>query len=271
MARSAYSPASAAAVWWKTAIFTPWLAPAACDGAVETLSAVDPTTNTFTGSHQYAHSGTYAIAVTVTDAEGKYFITAPGNGVLLFNRIGYRGVGQSIGGRTTIDVALERAISVLPEVVVTGYTSQKRADITGAVAIANVESMERQTSTSVLQRLDGRVPGVTVDASGSPGSRSTVRIRGFTSFQNNDPLYIIDGTPVEDSYINWLNPNDIGSIQVLKDASAASIYGSRASNGVVIIEGLNLSDAEPGVYEMYCLPLRIAGADGAPARVVLKR
>src|SRR2546422_1075111 len=146
---------------------------------------------------------------TVTDAEGKYFITAPADGVLLFNRIGYRGVGQSIGKRTTIDVALERAISVLPEVVVTGYTSQKRADITGAVAIANVESIERQTSTSVLQRLDGRVPGVTVDASGSPGSRSTVRIRGFTSFQNNDPLYIIDGTPVEDSYINWLNPNDI--------------------------------------------------------------
>src|SRR5437899_2512818 len=127
---------------------------------------------------------------TVTDAEGKYFITAPADGVLLFNRIGYRGVGQSIGKRTTIDVALERAISVLPEVVVTGYTSQKRADITGAVAIANVESIERQTSTSVLQRLDGRVPGVTVDASGSPGSRSTVRIRGFTSFQNNDPLYI---------------------------------------------------------------------------------
>ena len=80
------------------------------------------------------------------------------------------------------------------------------------------------------------VPGVTVDASGSPGSRSTVRIRGISSFQNNDPLYIVDGTPVQDSYINFLNPNDIASIQVLKDASAASIYGSRASNGVVIIE-----------------------------------
>ena len=78
--------------------------------------------------------------------------------------------------------------------------------------------------------------GVTVDASGSPGSRSTVRIRGISSFQNNDPLYIIDGTPVQDSYINLLNPNDIASIQVLKDASSASIYGSRASNGVVIIE-----------------------------------
>ena len=79
-------------------------------------------------------------------------------------------------------------------------------------------------------------PGVTVASSGSPGSRSTVRIRGISSFQNNDPLYIVDGTPVQDSYINWLNPNDITSIQVLKDASAASIYGSRASNGVVVIE-----------------------------------
>jgi TonB-linked SusC/RagA family outer membrane protein len=173
---------------------------------------------------------------TVTDATGKYAVTVPADGVLLFNRIGYRGVGQSIAGRTTIDVALEPAISVLPEVVVTGYTAQRRADIIGAVSVANVESIERQTSTSVLQRLDGRAAGVTVDASGSPGSRSTVRIRGITSFQNNDPLYIIDGTPVEDSYINWLNPNDIGSVQVLKDASATSIYGSRASNGVVIIE-----------------------------------
>jgi TonB-linked SusC/RagA family outer membrane protein len=88
----------------------------------------------------------------------------------------------------------------------------------------------------VLQRLDGRVPGVTVNSSGSPGSRSTVRIRGVSSFHDNDPLYIVDGTPVEDSYLNFLNPNDIGEIQVLKDASAASMYGSRASNGVVIIE-----------------------------------
>src|SRR5256886_9996842 len=86
---------------------------------------------------------------TVTDAEGKYFITAPRDAVLLFNRIGYRGVEQSIGGRTTIDVALERAISVLPEVLVTGYTSQKRADISCAVSTANAESTDRQTSTTV--------------------------------------------------------------------------------------------------------------------------
>src|SRR5437773_10522472 len=123
-------------------------------------------------------------------------------------------------------------MAVLPEVVVTGYTSQRRSDITGAVGTVDVDNLQKQTTTSVLQRLDGSVSGVTVDASGSPGSRSTVRIRGITSFQNNDPLYIIDGTPVQDSYLNWLSPNDIGEIQVLKDASAASIYGSRTSNGV---------------------------------------
>jgi len=173
---------------------------------------------------------------TSTDAQGNYSILAPSDGVLTFNLIGFRGTGLGIAGRTTMNVALDRAMAVLPEVVVTGYTSQRRSDITGAVGSVDVENLQKQTSTSVLQRLDGAVSGVTVDASGSPGSRSTVRIRGITSFQNNDPLYIIDGTPVQDSYLNWLSPNDIGEIQVLKDASAASIYGSRASNGVVIIE-----------------------------------
>jgi TonB-linked SusC/RagA family outer membrane protein len=172
----------------------------------------------------------------VTDDNGKYTLTAPSDGVLTFGLIGFRGVGQNIGGRTTINVAMERAISVLPEVVVTGYSTQKRTDITGAVTSVDLGSIERQTSASVLQKLDGRVAGVTIDAGGSPGSRTTVRIRGVTSFQNNDPLFIIDGTPTLDSYLNWVNPGDVGSIQVLKDASAASIYGSRASNGVVVIE-----------------------------------
>src|SRR3989454_418982 len=172
----------------------------------------------------------------VTDDEGKYSLTAPSDAVLVFNRIGYRGVGLSVGGRATIDVVMERAVTGLPEVVVTGYTTQRRADITGAVATVDVAGISQQTSTSVLQRLDGQVSGVTVEAGGSPGSRTTVRIRGVSSFQNNDPLYIVDGTPVQDTYLNWLNPSEIGSIQVLKDASAASIYGSRASNGVVIIE-----------------------------------
>src|SRR2546428_5200772 len=173
---------------------------------------------------------------TVTDANGKYSLTAPSDGVLTFARIGYRGTAQTIGGRTTVNVVMEEAIPVLPEVVVTGYTSQRRPDITGAVSSVNIESVQRQTSASVLQRLDGRVAGVTIDNGGSPGSRSTVRIRGVSSFQNNDPLYIVDGTPMQDTYLNFLNPDDIANVQVLKDASAASIYGSRASNGVVIIE-----------------------------------
>ncbi|HZE94835.1 MAG TPA: SusC/RagA family TonB-linked outer membrane protein [Gemmatimonadales bacterium] len=174
---------------------------------------------------------------TVTDQQGRYALVAPADAVLTFAQIGYRGKEQPIGGQSTIDMSLEQAPTMLQEVVVTGYTSQRRADITGAVTSVNLDPVERQTSASVLQRLDGRVPGVTVQSSGSPGSRSTVRIRGITSFHDNDPLYIIDGTPVQgDSYLNFLNPNDIGEIQVLKDASAASIYGSRAGNGVIIIE-----------------------------------
>jgi TonB-linked SusC/RagA family outer membrane protein len=173
---------------------------------------------------------------TTTDATGKYSLTAPADGALTFTLIGYRGRGQPISGKSSINVVMEDAIATLPDVVVTGYTSQRRQDITGAVATVNVESVERQSSTSVLQRLDGRVAGVTVDNSGSPGSRTTVRVRGISSFQNNDPLYIVDGTPISDSYLNFLNPADIGEIQVLKDASAASIYGARANNGVVIIE-----------------------------------
>ncbi|WP_340107033.1 SusC/RagA family TonB-linked outer membrane protein [Rhodohalobacter sp. 8-1] len=173
---------------------------------------------------------------TTSDLDGNYSIAAPPDGVLVFSFIGYQTLREPINGRTTIDVTLEETIANLDELVVTGYSSQRRGDLTGAISSVNVESIDRQTSASVLDRLDGQVAGVTVQSSGSPGSRNTVRIRGISSFQNNDPLYIIDGTPVQDSYANWLNPNDIESIQVLKDASAASIYGSRANNGVVIIE-----------------------------------
>ncbi|MFL5605291.1 MAG: SusC/RagA family TonB-linked outer membrane protein [Gemmatimonadaceae bacterium] len=172
----------------------------------------------------------------VTSANGRYLIgNAPSDGVLRFSLVGQKSVETSISGRSRVDVVMSR-IAYLEEVVVTSYTSQRRADITGAVASVNLEAISRETGASVLQKLAGVTPGVTVASSGSPGSRSTVRIRGISSFQNNDPLYVVDGTPVQDTYINWLNPDDITSIQVLKDASAASIYGSRASNGVVVIE-----------------------------------
>jgi TonB-linked SusC/RagA family outer membrane protein len=173
---------------------------------------------------------------TSTGIDGEFTISAPSNGVLIFSYIGYQSNRIQIAGRTTIDVVLEESIANLDELIVTGYSAQRRGDVTGAVGSVDVESIARQTGASVLDRLDGSVSGVTVESSGSPGSRNTVRIRGVSSFQNNDPLYIIDGTPIQDSYANWLNPNDIESIQVLKDASSASIYGSRANNGVIIIE-----------------------------------
>jgi TonB-linked SusC/RagA family outer membrane protein len=175
-------------------------------------------------------------AQTRTDADGRYEITAPADAVLVFTLIGYRAQALNVAGRTMLDVTMEPAIAVLDEIIVTGYAEQRRADITGAVSSVDTESLDRETSTSVLKRLEGRVAGVTVDNSGDPSSRSVVRIRGISSFQNNNPLYIVDGTPVEGEYFNWLNPNDIASMQVLKDASAASIYGSRATNGVIIIE-----------------------------------
>src|SRR5256884_1251809 len=173
---------------------------------------------------------------TTTDAQGKYAIAAPPDAVLTFSLIGYRGTALSVNGRPTVNATLEQAIAVLPDVVVTGYQEQLRRDLPTAASPVDPASLERQSGASVLQRLDGRVAGVTVDNGGSPGSRTTVRVRGVSSFQNNDPVYVIDGTPVQDTYLNFLNPNDIASMEVLKDASAASIYGSRANNGVILIE-----------------------------------
>ncbi|MDQ6771247.1 MAG: SusC/RagA family TonB-linked outer membrane protein, partial [Gemmatimonadota bacterium] len=181
---------------------------------------------------------------TLTDESGRYRITAPADAVLTFSVVGQHLVQTTVAGRSTIDITMAQ-VTYLEEVVVTAYTEQRRGDITGAVSSVNVESAQRQTGASVLQRLDATVPGVTVLSSGSPGSRSTVRIRGVSSFQNNDPLYVIDGTPVEETYLNFLNPDDITSVQVLKDASAASIYGSRASNGVVLIETTKRGVAGP--------------------------
>ncbi len=180
----------------------------------------------------------------VTAENGKYNLNAPSDAVLTFSRVGQKPVQTTVAGRRTIDVTMAQ-ISFLEEVVVTGYQEQRRGDITGAVANVNVESAQKQTGASILQRLDAATPGVTVAASGSPGARSTVRVRGISSFQNNDPLYVIDGTPVEESYLNFLNPDDIASIQVLKDASSASIYGSRANNGVIVIETTKRGPAGP--------------------------
>jgi TonB-linked SusC/RagA family outer membrane protein len=172
----------------------------------------------------------------VTDANGNYSITVPGpDAVLVFSFIGYSTVAVTVGDQSVIDQLLAADVTALDEIVVTGYTAQRKADITGAVAIVDMDKTNQITAVSVLSKLEGRASGVTVGSNGQPGSYNTVRIRGISSFTNNDPLYIVDGVPIETRDLNYLNPNDIESIQVLKDPSTASVYGARANNGVIIV------------------------------------
>jgi TonB-linked SusC/RagA family outer membrane protein len=171
---------------------------------------------------------------TVTDASGRYSISVPDpNGTLVFSFIGYATQEVAINGRTTIDVVLQEDVQSLEEVVVVGYSTQKRADISGSIAIVDVDRAVTGYSQQIGKQLQGRAAGVTVISSGQPGEAPSVRIRGVNTFGNNEPLYIVDGVPTQN--VNDLSPTDIESMQVLKDAAAASIYGSRASNGVIII------------------------------------
>jgi TonB-dependent SusC/RagA subfamily outer membrane receptor len=138
-----------------------------------------------------------------------------------------------VGTRNTINMGLAADLQALEEVIVTGYTTEKKKDIIGSVAVVNTKTAIQQPTSNVGQMLQGRAAGVTVSGTGAPGAAAKVRIRGFVSFGNNDPLWVIDGVPTDNS--NALNPNDIESIQVLKDPVSASIYGSRAANGVIVV------------------------------------
>ncbi|GGF48750.1 SusC/RagA family TonB-linked outer membrane protein [Echinicola rosea] len=171
---------------------------------------------------------------TVTDLDGMYSIEVPSNeSILVFSFVGYESKEEKVGTRSAIDVTLGASMSSLEEVVVTGYTSQSKKDITGAVSSVDSEELQKVPATTFAQQLQGRASGVNIVNDATPGGNATVRIRGFGTIGNNDPLYVIDGVPTQNQ--GNLNPNDIESIQILKDASAASIYGSRAANGVVII------------------------------------
>ncbi|KAA0993275.1 SusC/RagA family TonB-linked outer membrane protein [Dyadobacter aurulentus] len=172
---------------------------------------------------------------TVTDADGNYVINAPGSGNLVFSFIGYTSQTVAIGNRSTIDLQMVQESKSLGELVVVGYGTQKKTDVTGALSVVSTKEFSQQPITRLDQVLQGRVAGVQVtQANGAPGGDSRVRVRGANSvLGNNDPLYVIDGF-VGANY-NLLNPNDIESLQVLKDAASTSIYGSRGANGVVII------------------------------------
>jgi TonB-linked SusC/RagA family outer membrane protein len=171
---------------------------------------------------------------TATDAQGNFTLNVPdGNGTLLISFIGYKTQEVPINNRSTVNVTLASDAQALQEVVVTGYTTQEKRDIIGAVSVVEPEELLKTPAANVQQQLQGRVAGVATTGTGQPGAGAKVRVRGFGSFGANDPLYVVDGVPTFS--INEINPNDIESLQVLKDASSASVYGSRAANGVVII------------------------------------
>lgn len=173
---------------------------------------------------------------TSTDANGSYSITLPkGGGILTFSYLGYKDQEQPVSATTTtLNVVLESDAMMLDEVVAIGYGVMRKSDLTGAVASVSAEQLQKTPAAGLDQALQGRAAGVTVNASsGQPGAAAEVRIRGIGTVNDSTPIYVVDGVITSD--INYLNPNDIASTEILKDASSTAIYGSRGANGVIIV------------------------------------
>ena len=191
---------------------------------------------------------------TTSGADGTYRIDAGSDATLVFSFVGYATTEVAVGQKTTIDIVLQTDITGLEEVVVIGYGSVKKTDLTGAVSLVDPKELTKVNTNNVTQMLQGRVAGVAIKSDGQPGASPKVTIRGVSTFgtggTDSEPLYVVDGLPLGGTTastgdraqpsgtfnpIRDINPNDIESIQVLKDASAGAIYGVRAANGVVII------------------------------------
>lgn len=171
---------------------------------------------------------------TATDIDGNFSIDVPSeSSVLVISFIGYQTIEVQVGNQSRIDVTLEPDLSSLSEVIVVGYGTQERAKVTGAISSVGSDMIRELPVPNLASALQGRAAGVLVTNAGAPGTDPIVRIRGIGTVGNNDPLYVIDGIPA--GGLNQINPADIESIQVLKDASAAAIYGSRAANGVILV------------------------------------
>lgn len=183
---------------------------------------------------------------TITDSDGHYSLNAT-QGTLVFSFIGYKPVETTIEGRSTVDVTMEEDVTTLEQVVVVGYGTQKRKDITTAVVTVDESAIADRPMVSAAEALQGKAAGVqVVSPSGKPGGDISVRVRGATSvLAGNEPLYVVDGVPTTD--IRGLNPNDISTMSVLKDAASASIYGARAANGVVLITTKRGKANEPSI------------------------
>ena len=174
---------------------------------------------------------------TTTAADGSFKINVPDkNAVLIISLVGYNAQQISIGDKTDFQIAMTSATQGLSEVIVVGYGTQKKSVVTGAISSVKASDLDNQPINRVDQFLQGRASGLTIAAeSGQPGSATTIRIRGTTSINGSDPLYVVDGVPVDIGGIDYLNPGDIESVEVLKDAASAAIYGARAATGVILI------------------------------------
>ena len=181
----------------------------------------------------------------LTDFNGNFSVTVSGDATLVISYIGYNDREVAVRGRANLGtIQMESDSQLLEQVVVVGYGTQKKADLTGSVAIVNADELKRVSNSNISTMLEGKVAGVQITSDGQPGADPSVRIRGLGSFGSTAPLYVVDGVPVGTT-IRDFSPNDIETIQVLKDASAGAIYGSRAANGVVIITTKNGKKDQP--------------------------
>src|SRR5690349_8229124 len=173
---------------------------------------------------------------TTTDENGNFSILVPASAqALIISYVGYGTREVAISGNT-VSVNLSKSASSLDEVVVVGYGTQRKSNVTGAISSVKAKDLENVPNGRIEQALQGRVAGVTImQNSGQPGSPSTIRVRGITTFNNNNPLWVVDGVVVDAGGIGYLNQSDIESIEVLKDAASSAIYGTRAAGGVILV------------------------------------
>ncbi|MBD2702010.1 TonB-dependent receptor [Spirosoma sp. BT702] len=225
-------------------------APTATNSLAPTRAADRPLTGRITDEKNEGLPGVSVLIKgtqrgTITDADGRYRLEIPdGNVTLVFSFVGYLSQEVAVGSQNSISLSLKADAKMMDEVVVIGYGTARKSDLTGAVGTVKTEQLMERPAPSLNQALSGRMPGVQVNTnSGRPGGRTTVRIRGFSSINSsNNPLYVVDGVMLPQgnqnqfsSAIDYINPNDIVSIEVLKDASSTAIYGARGANGVILV------------------------------------
>ena len=171
---------------------------------------------------------------TITDFDGNFTLTVSKGAELTFSYVGFK--TQQLKAEATMKVVMAEDAEMLGEVIVTGYMSEKKASLTGSVAVVKMKEVADIPTGNVLSSLQGRVAGMNVTTDGTPGGgNTTTRLRGITTINNSSPLYVIDGVQTRDNVASILSSNDVESIQVLKDAASAAIYGAQAANGVIII------------------------------------